>query len=301
MCRDKPCTNLPGAYICGRGPSPISEKPRPQLFRDQASNSPPCPPGMKHWKIRGCVDIDECQKDPDICPSNEECINIPESFICKCKPGFERDNNVMEKCVDIDECQKDPEVCTSSEQCINTPGSFICKCKPGFERDNNVTEKCVDKNECQPFKNDCLATQRCENTPGGYRCVTYLPCNMGYTLNANTGNCEDENECVLGTHKCTGDYHCRNTLGSYKCDRNYRTTAGARMLPVTSKIGPTTFIPSAIQSSPRKCPRGFEVNENGQCIDMNECQRSPNHCAGSYLQKCVTTVGSFRYFFSYIL
>ena len=197
----------------------------------------------------------------------------------------------------MDECQEDPDACTSNEQCINTPGSFICECKLGFRRDN-LTQACVDINECQLLENDCLSTQRCDNTLGSYNCVRYLPCGTGYTLNAATEICEDDDECILGTHDCSGGYHCRNTLGSYRCDRNSRVTSGPRVLPVTSKIVPTTPMTPAVQSGPKGCPRGFEAGENGQCLDVDECQRSPNPCARSSLQKCVNTVGSFRYFFS---
>ena len=31
--------------------------------------------------------MDECREDSSLC-SQGECLNVPGSFICKCKPGF---------------------------------------------------------------------------------------------------------------------------------------------------------------------------------------------------------------------
>ena len=199
-------------------------------------------------------------------------------------------------CRDIDdECQEYPDACKSNEECKKTPGSFICECKLGFQRDD-LTQTCVDINECQLLENCCSATQKCENTLGSYNCVIYLPCLPGYTLNVATEICEDDDECSLGTYDCCDGYHCRNTPGSYRCDSNYRVTSGKRIVIVTSEIVPKTPMTPAVQSDPRRCLHGFEPGENGQCLDVDECQRFPNACARSR-QKCVNTVGSFRYFF----
>ena len=227
-------------------------QPRRQVPRDQATTSQPCKPGMESMRNRGCLDIDECQKYPDACRSNEECKK--------------------------------------------TPGSFICECKFGFQR-NNITLACVDINECQLRIDNCSEAQTCANIVGSFMCMRKQGCGTGYTLTADTDTCEDNDECALGTHDCQSGYRCRNTRGSYRCDRISRFTPGPRISPVVPKFVVTTPIAPAVQSHVKECSHGFEIGENGQCLDVDECQRSPNPCAGSSLQKCINTVGSFRYFF----
>ena len=198
-------------------------------------------------------------------------------------------------CVDIDECQEHSDNCTSFEHCINKRGSFMCTCKFGFRRDN-ISEACVDRNECLLGKDTCSKLERCENTVGSYRCVKFLGCGTGYTLNAETKNCEDIDECILGTHDCKAGYSCRNTEGSYRCEPNSSVISYPQVSPVVSKIVLTTSISPAVISHLEKCPHGFEVGENGQCRDVDECQRSSNPCPRPS-EKCYNTEGSYRYFF----
>ena len=268
------------------------------------------------------LDIDECTEGLHSCgdkvcnndPGSYSCVRVPVPILERprrqvlrdqastsqpCQPEMKYVKN--RGCIDIKKCEEDPDACTSNEKCIKTPGSSPCKCDIGFRFDN-LTQACIDINECQLLESDCSETERCENTFGSYRCVRHMSCGTGYTLNADTSVCEDDDECIMGTHDCRVGYHCRNTLGSYRCYKDSGVKSDPQDMPVTSKIMLTTPIASAIQSRPRRCPQGFEVEKNGQCLDVNECQRSPNPCAGSSLQDCVNTMGSFGYvFLKYIL
>jgi len=146
-----------------------------------------------------------------------------------------------------------------------------------------------------------LPTQRCDNTIGSYTCTRFLPCGTGYTLNAATEICEDDDECVLGTHDCGSGYQCRNTLGSYRCDRTPRIptpqsrtspmTTTMRIATITTTTTPTSLTPAGSRPN---CPRGFESGSSGKCMDIDECQRTPNPCARS-MQMCINTLGSYRY------
>ena len=52
-----------------------------------------------------CIDDDECAAGhPNDCDPNAECTNLPGSYKCKCKPGFESPEMMGYHCVDIDEC-----------------------------------------------------------------------------------------------------------------------------------------------------------------------------------------------------
>ncbi|KAL6257929.1 hypothetical protein P5V15_011528 [Pogonomyrmex californicus] len=307
------CVNLPGTYRCERPPPPRQRQ------------RPACPSGYRyHSHLRRCTDIDECAEGLDTC-GDEICYNQPGGYSCsrppvpvsrgptttaipapvnqKCVAGtrFVRNRG----CVDINECRELVDVCSSNEECVNTMGSYTCTCKTGFRRDN-LTQACVDINECQLQENDCLATQRCDNTIGSYTCTRFLPCGTGYTLNAATEICEDDDECVLGTHDCGPGYQCRNTLGSYRCDRIPRTptpqphsspkttttttTTTMRIGTITTTTTPTSLMPAG---SWPNCPRGFESGSSGKCVDIDECQRTPNPCVRS-MQMCINTLGSYR-------
>lgn len=140
--------------------------------------------------------------------------------------------------------------------------------------------------------NDCLPTQRCDNTIGSYTCTRFLSCGTGYTLNAATEICEDDDECALGTHDCGPGYQCRNTLGSYRCDRIPRSsTSQSRASPMTMRTTMTTTSLTPTGSS-TNCTNGFELGSGGKCMDIDECQRTPNLCR--FPQKCINTMGSYR-------
>ncbi|KAL0113527.1 hypothetical protein PUN28_012588 [Cardiocondyla obscurior] len=296
------CVNLPGTYRCDRPPSPRQRQ------------RPACPSGYRyHSNLRRCTDIDECAEGLDSC-GDEVCYNQPGGYSCakppspitkkpsttpipapmneKCMRGtrFVRNRG----CVDVNECKELEDACSSNEECVNTVGSYTCTCRTGFRRDN-FTQACVDINECQ-LQNDCLSTQRCDNTVGSYTCTRFLPCGTGYTLNAATEICEDDDECILGSHDCGPGYQCRNTLGSYRCDRVPRTpTSQPRTSPMTAtKITTTTTTtttPTSLTPAGANCPSGFESGSSGKCVDIDECQKTPNLCGR---QMCINILGSYR-------
>lgn len=54
------------------------------------------------FELTFTLDIDECNKlSPELC-ENGRCINLPGSFHCVCKTGFERSLYVPSLCLPVD-------------------------------------------------------------------------------------------------------------------------------------------------------------------------------------------------------
>ncbi|TKR80918.1 hypothetical protein L596_014894 [Steinernema carpocapsae] len=240
-----------------------------------------CPEG--YHKIRGyCKDVDECAMDEEICGEESECVNTVGSYECErqCPPGFK--TKWDGSCMDIDECSLGTASCPYETECLNTIGSFKCleSCATGYELD--ADDQCQDIDECSAQTSPCKVPMSCKNTLGSYRCV----CPAGFPvvdgkchgINAESDRplqsisfespsggdcppgfhwtgfvCEDVNECAFDA-PC--QYECENTVGSYKC----------------------------------YCPEGYLLNENGKCIDVDEC--TVGVCTASQL--CFNELGSFK-------
>ncbi|GIY28245.1 hypothetical protein CEXT_23381 [Caerostris extrusa] len=64
-----------------------------------------------------------------------ECINLPGSFGCQCKEGYEpksTSNSKIYGCKDINECKFNGACFSPDTKCVNTEGSFDCVCKEGY-------------------------------------------------------------------------------------------------------------------------------------------------------------------------
>ncbi|XP_078330906.1 uncharacterized protein LOC111125451 isoform X2 [Crassostrea virginica] len=135
------------------------------------------------------ADIDECATQGTCTGTNRECRNVPGSFNCVCKAGYQEVNGT---CLDIDECARSP----CSQLCTNTPGSFACSCHPGFRLSDST--QCMDVDECTLPVQPC--DQICTNTIGSYKCS----CRSGYLLNTtNRKECYAKTECVNTTASCS--------------------------------------------------------------------------------------------------
>ena len=133
-----------------------------------------------------------------------------------------------------------------------------CECEEGFERFGDI---CVDTNECEE-EDICGPNTECWNNEGSYQCY----CLDGYYPIANPielklGDikepnqiCVDINECQSDKHGCKGT--CNNTVGSYECG----------------------------------CEEGFEMNDKGDCEDIDECATKSDDCTAN--QVCINTKGS---------
>ncbi|XP_015781085.1 fibulin-1-like [Tetranychus urticae] len=148
------------------------------------------------YSIFGCVDIDECEETPWVCP--HKCINTQGSYICSCSPGYRLADD-EKTCIDIDECAENiAKMAFFCEgRCNNTEGSYVCSCPEGFQaRDNRF---CDDINECE--RNKPCGESICLNTIGGYKCFNQ-DCPEGYIRDvAHTHRCKKPRKAV----QCVGD------------------------------------------------------------------------------------------------
>ncbi|KAK2588211.1 hypothetical protein KPH14_004248 [Odynerus spinipes] len=215
-----------------------------------------CFDGFRINATNSCIDVNECDNVPRICPEDTNCENTVGSYKCINKP------KKMTKVLQDEDYDAEDDEDDDYESLTELPE--IGKCEDGYKKDENGN--CVDINECvegdegeahgcehectnEEDIDECASgickTSRCVNTPGSYRCE----CDEGYRSDGDT--CVDIDECVEGS-PCRE--RCLNTPGSYRC----------------------------------ACSPGFRL-QGGECVDINECEWRNGRCD----QECVNTVGSF--------
>lgn len=187
-----------------------------------------------------------------------------------------------------------------TQRCISTGmDSFSCKCKFGYYGENCSSRK-KDKNEVleifKPDTNEFFGDLSNNNDDFDYvnnydnnndyntqssnfkksqievqtriNCQQDSDCNIGSCSNRGQCNCDgtgftgrycenDVNECDTGEHQCGLKIHCKNTFGSYHCE----------------------------------CSTGYELNKQGQCVDINECN-IVGKCDPNFA-RCINTQGSY--------
>lgn len=250
------CRNTLGSYLCECHPGYIQDP------EDQ----------FKCLVDDPCVQID-CSRLPNgVCHKGE----------CICRAGFNSlyihfntdygdpedlvnsptQHHGQKLCVDIDECkmatQNQISLCNSEiSECVNLQGGYMCACSEGFKNvanSNNLL--CEDIDECSEFQanstslllHDCH--QNCVNFDGGFECE----CFTGYRFAEDEKTCIDIDECSEDEKACPPHSTCENTQGSHVCI----------------------------------CHAGYIMNEDGLCVDLDECQFEET-CQ----QVCENTIGSF--------
>ncbi|XP_037359235.1 nidogen-2 isoform X1 [Talpa occidentalis] len=126
---------------------------------------------------RSCVDVNECATGFHRCGPNSVCINLPGSYRCECRSGYEFADD-RHTCIMIappaNPCEDGSHTCAPAgqAQCIHRGGSsFSCACLPGYAGDGHV---CTDVDECAEDR--CHPSATCYNTPGSFSCR----CQPGY-------------------------------------------------------------------------------------------------------------------------
>ncbi|XP_035788356.1 uncharacterized protein LOC118464801 isoform X2 [Anopheles albimanus] len=263
------CVNTIGSYHCG------------------------CPDGHRlAADNRTCSDVDECNDATSQKRCTHDCVNTIGGFECLCPSGLRLDIDKV-TCVDIDECRINNFNGGCSHICENTQGSFQCRCPAGMTLGEDQAS-CEDIDECAVLNGGC--SQLCINREGGYRCA----CHPGYTLMASDNEtCEVSNPCALRNGGC--QHYCTLKAGQpvCSCREGYvlNRTNQASCIDHNECLQPKDHNCQQrcvnLEGSYRcECYPGYEKNELGQCIDINECLVDNGGCGAK--GQCVNTAGGSR-------
>ncbi|XP_050093907.1 fibrillin-1-like [Anopheles aquasalis] len=261
------CVNTIGSYHCG------------------------CPDGHRlAADNRTCSDVDECSDGERRC--THDCVNTIGGFECLCPSGLRLDIDKV-TCVDIDECRINNFNGGCSHICENTQGSFQCRCPAGMTLGEDQAT-CEDVDECAVLNGGC--SQLCINREGGYRCA----CHPGYTLMASDNEtCEVSNPCALRNGGCQHYCTLKAGLPVCSCREGYvlNRTNQASCIDHNECLQPKDHNCQQrcvnVEGSYRcECYPGYEKNELGQCIDINECLVDNGGCGAK--GQCVNTAGGSR-------
>ncbi|XP_059841965.1 EGF-containing fibulin-like extracellular matrix protein 1 isoform X3 [Hypanus sabinus] len=132
--------------------------------------------------------------------------------------------------------------------------------------------------------------------------ITYTQCTDGYQWDPEKQQCRDIDECETIPGACKGEMKCINHYGGYLClprsaiiitnssveSRNVPTTtpAPARVPDPTQRVYPN--LPRFLQW---RCARGFTLNDQNQCKDIDECALGSHNCGPELI--CINTRGSY--------
>lgn len=261
-----------------------------------------CSPGFtgRSNSLPGCVDINECTSDgPSPCGENALCRNLQGSFECSCPRGFSGD--AYKGCLEIEvqvTCSES-RPCPLNEECVTVGRTPQCVCKRGYTRDLD-SNRCRDINECTEYRNkqSCGLHAFCTNLEGSYVCH----CPPGHAGNPYSVcypdiiQCRKDNECP-GNTKCLlenrREGHCGCTPpfvqeGEYciLVSRNCSTTHPCPENQECVFTGPSYGFCI--------CPRGYTVEADGFCRDINECTEIKEWTVCGAYTECVNLPGSYE-------
>ncbi|XP_013923800.1 PREDICTED: matrilin-2 [Thamnophis sirtalis] len=213
------------------------------------------------------------------------CINIPGSYVCKCKHGYILDLD-RRSCSIQDLCETEKHEC--EHICINTPGSYVCQCYDGYELEENG-KNCFIVDYCALNNQGCQ--HECINTEDSY----YCQCHNGFVLNPDKKTCKRPDHCALKNHGCQQE--CVNTDESYFCQCKQGFTLNpdkrtCKRINICSlgKHGCQHECVTTEESYMCKCQIGYILNHDGKtCRRIDHCAEFNHGCE----QLCLNTRESY--------
>ncbi len=150
---------------------------------------------------RGCVDIDECQDDPDACPSPTKCINTPGSHTCQC-PANTVPDPATGRCRPRDGCARDND-CAADLACLADPVTGERRCSDPCD-----VSFCTPKAKCSVVGHKPFCS-----CPSGHRGDPTDPAIGCYKVECEKDDdCPAERACDGQTLRCVGKFVVPDTL-----------------------------------------------------------------------------------------
>ncbi|XP_051030473.1 nidogen-2 isoform X2 [Phodopus roborovskii] len=218
-----------------------------------------CTPGFQE-DGRSCEDVNECATGFHHCGPNSVCINVPGSYRCGCRHGYEFADD-QHTCILIgppsNPCLDGSHTCAPEEQaqCFHHGGSsFSCACLPGFV---GTGHHCSDVDECA--ENRCHEAATCSNTPGSFSCQ----CQPGY--HGDGFHCTSDS--VSGLKSCEHQQHYAQAQHAYPGSRIH--------IPQCDDQG--NFVPLQCHGNTGFC---WCVDQNGHEVPGTQTPpgSTPPHC-----------------------
>ena len=278
------------------------------------------------------VDIDECATGAHSCGNHENtrCENTDGAHICVCDAGYAPSGDdwtlLNPQCADVDECAAGTDSCGENSLCENTVGGFVCGnvCADGMVPNADRSEcaasvcpeyhkladdgsgECVcDTDVATEISDDICVPSSEAPTPrrcadAGWDTIEHFASGVGFL----SVECEipirdatleiDESGCLLvppnsphiGNYATTASKHCHEVF-SDGFPMSITHSAGERY----HHSCPGLKTPSADLKS-CVCPAGYMNNDEGVCVDINECETGAHSCGERDNAVCVNTIGA---------
>ena len=225
-----------------------------------------------------CVEINECLNVPSLCDVHQECMNTPGSYLCLCPDGYEMSGS---NCIDIDECIIGLSNCHQNATCSNINGAYDCDCTEGFVGSGR---NCINETlQCEFECPDCGINAYCNVddtlTSGFVACTCY----DGFVGDPYV-ECIDIDECTAQIHDCGVTSDCVNLNGTFTCYERCPTCTDTEYCNWDS----SAHVASCI------CKDGYILDQNGNCIDVDECMNITLNTCFDNSALCINTIGSYH-------